>query len=64
MRQKLIDARKKKGFKQSEIAEKLNISRSFYSFVEAGKRNPSLKTLNELLEILELEFQDFQVQTK
>lgn len=47
MRVKLRDMRVNNGYTQYSLAEKLNISRSHYSQIESGQKNPSekLKTM-------------------
>lgn len=47
MRVKLRDMRVNNGYTQYSLAEKLNISRSHYSQIESGEKNPSdkLKTM-------------------
>lgn len=41
MRKKLIHLRKTKGLTVNEVADKLNISSSFYYKIENGNRTPS-----------------------
>ena len=41
MRNKLIELREQKGLTQEEVAEIVGISRSFYSLIESGLRNPT-----------------------
>lgn len=48
MREKLRELRIKKGLKQKEMAEILNISRSFYGLIETGKRNPTLSLAKKI----------------
>jgi putative transcriptional regulator len=43
MRKNLIRLRKIKGLTVNEVAEKLNISASFYYKIENGNRTPSFK---------------------
>jgi putative transcriptional regulator len=42
MRAKLAAVRKEKGFSQEMAAERIHISRSHYSQIESGDKNPSL----------------------
>jgi DNA-binding XRE family transcriptional regulator len=44
MREKLIEVRKKKGYTQEQMAEKLNIARTTYTGYENGNVSPSLET--------------------
>jgi putative transcriptional regulator len=41
-RQRLIEARKNRKWTQADVAEKLNITASFYGMIEQGSRNPRL----------------------
>jgi len=53
MRKSLINKRKAKRFTQKVMADKLNISLSFYVKIEQGKRNPNLGLAQKIAEILE-----------
>lgn len=48
--------RKSKGISQQELASKANISRSYLSLIEKGKCNPSLETMTNLSNVLEIPF--------
>ena len=58
--QAIIDARKKSGMTQKDLAERTGIAQSDISKLENGSANPSLKTLQRLAEgmgmTLKLEF--------
>lgn len=41
-RYRLISARKNRGWTQAHVAQKLNITTSFYGMLEQGTRNPRL----------------------
>lgn len=43
MRDKLRKVRKEQHFTQDSLSKKINIHRTYYSMIESGKRNPSLK---------------------
>jgi len=43
MRTKLRDARRRAGLTQSDIALTLGVSRSYYSQIECGAKNPSYR---------------------
>ncbi len=43
MRNKLVRKRKEAGYTQYTFADRLNISRTHYSQIESGAKNPSLK---------------------
>jgi putative transcriptional regulator len=55
----LIKKRKKLKLKQSEVAEKSGISRSFYINIESGTRNPSLRTASKIAKVLEVDIEKF-----
>mgnify|MGYP003367819732 FL=1 len=52
MREKLIEVRKKKGYTQEQMAEKLNIARTTYTGYENGNVSPSLETALNIKKIL------------
>jgi putative transcriptional regulator len=43
MRTRLRNARRRAGMTQSDIALELNVSRSYYSQIECGVKNPSFR---------------------
>lgn len=45
---KLIKLREKKRLTHQEVAESIGISRSFYTQIELGTRNPSINVLGKL----------------
>lgn len=51
---KLKDARKKLGLKQSDVAEKADISVNYYARIERNEENPTLETLKRVLKALKL----------
>ena len=52
MRTKLIETRKKKGYTQEDMADKLNIARTTYTGYENGNFSPSLEIAIKIKEIL------------
>lgn len=52
VRKALKEARRKKGLSPKNMADKLNISLSFYYKIESGTRNPTLLKAKEIAEIL------------
>ena len=44
--------RKLRGLTQKELAEKVEISKSFMSFIESEKNKPSLENLNKIAKVL------------
>jgi len=55
---KLKDARKKLGLKQSDVAEKADISINYYARIERNEENPTLETLERVLKALKLKSSD------
>lgn len=58
MRNKLIEIRKKKGFTQEEMADKLNIARTTYTGYENGNFSPSLEIALKIKQILKYKNDD------
>lgn len=52
-------ARKEKGLKQSELAEKIGISEKHLSKIETGKNYPALDNFLKIIEVLDLSLKDF-----
>lgn len=58
MRIKLIETRKKKGYTQEDMADKLNIARTTYTGYENGNFSPSLEIAIKIKEILKYKNDD------
>ena len=58
MRTKLIEIRKKKGYTQEQMANKLNIARTTYTGYENGNFSPSLEMAIEIKKILKYKNDD------
>ena len=58
------EAREKQGLYQAEMAEKLNVSRGYYSLIEAGKREIYFTTAMDICQILKLDINDFTKRLK
>lgn len=56
--QKIKQIRNEKGLSQEKLALKAEIDRTYLAGVEQGKRNPSLKSLEKIVDALEISFQD------
>lgn len=56
--QKIKQIRNEKGLSQEKLALKAEIDRTYLAGVEQGKRNPSLKSLEKIVEALGISFQD------
>lgn len=46
--ERLIDLRIEHGYKQEEVAKKLNVTTSAYGYYEQGRNQPSLETLYKI----------------
>ena len=51
----LKNYRKKAKLTQKQIAKKINISQCYYSAIETGRLNPSLKVFSQLAAILNID---------
>lgn len=58
MRTKLIEVRKKRGYTQEQMANKLNIARTTYTGYESGNFSPSLEMAIEIKRILKYKNDD------
>lgn len=58
MRKKLIEARKKRGLTQEQIAQKLKIARTTYTGYENGNFDPSLEIALQIKKILKCKNDD------
>lgn len=54
----LKKARLAKGLSQEKLAEATNFDRTYISFLERGKRNPSLLCLASLCQVLEIKLSE------
>lgn len=57
------EARRKSGLKQSELAEKVDLSEKHLSKIERGNNYPSLDTFLKLVDVLGLSLGDFGLTT-
>ena len=60
----LKELRLSRGWKQVEVAEKVGLSRSAISNIEAGKRAMTLSTLKRFCEIFQIDVSYFQIETQ
>lgn len=58
---KIKTARKKAKLKQSELAEKIGISEKHLSKIETGKNFPALDNFLKMIEVLNLNLEDFGI---
>ena len=59
----LLKFREKAGFSQQYVAEKCEISQQAYSYIENGKRKPSVKVAKKIAEILNFPWEKFYEDT-
>lgn len=59
MREYLIENRKKANMSQTTVATKSEISRVYYSQIETGVRNPSVKVAKKIAEVLSFDWKVF-----
>ena len=52
----LRELRKKAWYTQTEMARRLGVDRSTYTYYETGKSQPNLKTLEKLCQILSVDY--------
>ena len=52
-RTRLVNLRRQYGLTQQEIADKLQITRSFYSMIEINDRNPTLHLAKKMAEMFQ-----------
>ncbi|MEH6943516.1 helix-turn-helix transcriptional regulator [Bacillus sp. JJ722] len=52
MRTWLKELRLKKGYTQQDVAEKCNISRSYYTHIESGTKTPTVKIAKLIASVL------------
>lgn len=57
-RKKLKELREENNLYQKDMAEMLNISLSFYSSIERGKRNPTLKLAKKISDLFDVRIED------
>ncbi|HSH64663.1 MAG TPA: helix-turn-helix domain-containing protein [Bacteroidia bacterium] len=60
MEQRLEKIRKLKGFSQEYVAERIKVSQNLYSKIERGEKRISLKMLEEICKVLEIELKTLQ----
>ena len=51
--------RSQQGISQEKLALKAEIDRTYLAGVEQGRRNPSIKSLEKIINALEISFSDF-----
>lgn len=56
--QRIKQIRNEKGLSQEKLALKAELDRTYLAGVEQGKRNPSLKSLEKIVDALEISFHE------
>jgi len=51
---RIQELRKKKGFTQEDLADLIDVDRSYMGFVERGERNPTLDKLIKIAQALKI----------
>ena len=59
----LKELRLSRGWRQSEVAEKVGLSRPAVSNIEAGKRALTLSTLKKFCEVYKIDISYFEIET-
>ena len=55
MKERIAEVRKNAGLSQSEMAERLGLSRNFISLMENGNRIPSDRTISDICRIFDIQ---------
>ncbi len=58
MTEKIKTQRKKKGFTLKALAERVGCTDAYISQIETGKAKPSIKVLQKIAKVLEVEIRD------
>ena len=58
------EAREQKGLYQADVADKIGVSRSYYAFIENGKRDIYFTLAVNLCRVLDLNINDFMKKLK
>lgn len=58
------EARESQGLYQADVAEKLGVSRSYYTFIEAGKREIYFTLAINICQVLKLDINEFMKRLK
>ena len=56
---RIKEIRSKKGISQEKLALKSELDRTYVAGVENGKRNPSIKSLEKIINALDTDFGNF-----
>lgn len=56
---RIKEIRSEKGISQEKLALKAELDRTYVAGVENGKRNPSIKSLEKIINALDMNFENF-----
>ncbi len=56
--QRLAATRRKRGMSQEELAERVEVHRTYIGYIEQGKRNPSIGNIRKIAKVLGLRLRD------
>ena len=51
---RLAEIRREKGLTQEQLAELVDVHRTYIGFIEQGKRNPSIGNINKISKVLKV----------
>lgn len=57
--QRIKELRRGEGISQEKLALKAGIDRTYLAGIEKGKRNPSIKSLEKIINALDISFGEF-----
>jgi DNA-binding XRE family transcriptional regulator len=55
---KVAEARKSKGMTQEQLADAVDLHRTYIGFIEQGKRNPSIGNVHKIAKVLKIDLED------
>lgn len=56
---RIKELRSKTGLSQEKFAMKINMDRSYFASIESGKRNITIKSLEKIINGLDISFEEF-----
>lgn len=56
--QKVREIRQRRGLSQDDLAAMTGLEHSYISYIESGKRNPTLKTLHRIADALKVQLSE------
>jgi transcriptional regulator with XRE-family HTH domain len=55
---RLAEIRKERGFTQEQLAEMVDVHRTYIGFIEQGKRNPTIGNINKIAKVLKVKLSE------